>query len=104
MTPASPPASTPTSGDLVWQRRLGGAFTASPIAGDGKIYFTNDDGETTVIKAGEDALVELAKNALGEPVYSSGAISSSCLFYRTPKHLVCISQSSPVKERQTPVP
>lgn len=92
------------SGDLVWQRRLGGAFTASPIAGDGKVYFTNDDGETTVIKAGEDSLVELAKNSLGEPVYSSGAISSGCLFYRTPKHLVCISQSSPAKEGQTPVP
>jgi outer membrane protein assembly factor BamB len=80
------------SGDLVWQRRLGGAFTASPIAGDGKIYFTNDDGETTVIQAGADALVELAKNTLGEPVYSSGAISQGCLFLRTPQHLVCIGQ------------
>jgi outer membrane protein assembly factor BamB len=80
------------SGDLVWQKRLGGAFTASPIAAGGKIYFTNDDGDTTVITAGEDSLVELAKNSLGEPVYSSGAISQGCLFLRTPKHLFCISQ------------
>ena len=81
------------SGELVWQKRLRGAFTASPIAGDGKIYFTSDDGETTVIQAGADSLIELAKNPLGEPVYSSGAISQGCLFFRTPKHLICVSGS-----------
>ncbi len=79
------------SGKLAWQKRLRGAFTASPIAGDGKVYFTNDDGETTVVQAHANAYVELARNTLGEPVYASGAISHGCLFFRTPRHLVCIS-------------
>ncbi len=79
------------TGKLAWQKRVGGTFTASPIAGDGKVYFTNDDGETIVIRAHEPTYVELARNSLGEPVYASGAISQSCLFFRTPRGLVCIS-------------
>jgi outer membrane protein assembly factor BamB len=78
------------SGKVVWQKRLGGAFTASLIAGDGKVYFTNDDGVTVVAKAHEPSYVELSRNSLGEPVYSSAAISQGCLFFRTPSHLVCV--------------
>jgi outer membrane protein assembly factor BamB len=78
------------SGKVVWQKRFGGAFTASLIAGDGKVYFTNDDGVTVVVKAHEPSYVELSRNTLGEPVYSSAAISQGCLFFRTPNHLVCV--------------
>ena len=78
------------SGKLIWQNRLRGVFTASPIAGDGKVYFTSDDGETIVVKGGEKTYVEMARNALGEPVYASGAISQGRLFYRTPRALVCL--------------
>ena len=78
------------SGKLIWQNRLGGAFTASPVAGDGKVYFTNDDGETIVVKGDEKTFVELARNSLGEPVYASGAISQGCIFYRTQRGLVCV--------------
>ena len=42
-----------------WQKRLRGSFTASPIAGDGKVYFTNDDGETTVLQADTPSFVEV---------------------------------------------
>ena len=79
------------TGKSAWQKRLGGTFTASPIAGDQMVYFTNDDGETTVIRANEPSYVELSRNSLGEPVYASGAISQGSLFFRTPRHLVCVS-------------
>jgi hypothetical protein len=40
----------------MWQGRLGAAsregFSASPVAFDGKVFFTNDEGETFVLKAG----------------------------------------------------
>ena len=36
----------------LWQERVGGIFSASPIAGDGKVYFVSEGGETIVIKAG----------------------------------------------------
>src|SRR4029453_12186810 len=43
-------------GRTVWQGRLGAAqregFSASPVAVDGKLFFTNDDGETFVLRAG----------------------------------------------------
>ena len=44
------------SGSRRWQKRLPGRYTASPIAGDGKIYFFNEDGTATVISATEKRL------------------------------------------------
>lgn len=82
------------TGKSKWQKRLGGSFTASPIAGDQMVYFTNDDGETTVIRANESSYVELSRNSLGEPVYASAAISQGAVFFRTPHRLVCISSQA----------
>ncbi len=78
------------TGELVWQQRLRGEFTASPVAGDGKVYFTNDLGETFVVRAGSDSYEELARNPLGEPVYASAAIAQRGLLLRSPRHLYYI--------------
>ena len=40
------------SGERVWQERVGGVFTASPVAAEGRIYFVSENGETVVLKAG----------------------------------------------------
>jgi outer membrane protein assembly factor BamB len=64
-------------------------FTASPVAFDGKVLLTSEDGETYVIKAGPKHEV-LATNAVGEPVYASPAISDGMIFIRSEKHLFCI--------------
>ena len=40
------------TGKLHWQERIGGGFYASPVAADGRIYFFNDEGTTTVIATG----------------------------------------------------
>jgi outer membrane protein assembly factor BamB len=69
---------------------LGGEFTASPVAGDGKVYFTNESGSTLVIAADTDEYQELARNELDEPVYASPAISQGRLFIRGASHLFCI--------------
>jgi outer membrane protein assembly factor BamB len=65
-------------------------FTASPIAFDGKILLTSEDGDTYVIKAGPKHEV-LATNAVGEPVYASPAIADGMIFIRGEKNLFCIS-------------
>ena len=44
-----------STGAKVWQHRLGGVFFASPVAGDGKVYFVSETGETFVLKAGRTA-------------------------------------------------
>ena len=54
--------------------RLGGRYQASPVAGDGKVYFTSLDGVVTVVKAGPKFEV-LAQNDLGEGIVASPAIS-----------------------------
>lgn len=80
------------SGKSLWQKRLGGAFTASPISGDGKLYFTNEEGETIVLAAHTGAYRELARNKLDEPVYASASIAPGRLLIRTERSLICVGQ------------
>ena len=81
------------SGQRVWQDRLGGVYSASPLAGDGKIYFFSETGETLVLKAGR-RLEVLARNDLGEHVVSSPAVSDGRLFIRTDESLIAVGTSS----------
>jgi len=78
------------TGKRRWQKRLPGRYTASPIAGDGKLYFFNEDGLTTVISSTGRDYRELARNALDEPIFATPALSQGRLLIRTPRHLWCI--------------
>ncbi len=64
-------------------------FTASPIAFDGKILMTSEDGDTFVIKAGPKHEI-LGTNTVGEPVYASPAVADGNIFIRGEKNLYCI--------------
>ena len=77
------------SGELVWQERLEGNSSASPVYADGRVYFLSDNGETTVVAAGPEFKV-LARNPLGEKVQASMAIAQRHCFIRSEKNLVCI--------------
>lgn len=79
------------TGELLWQQRVGGNFSASPVAAEGRIYFVGDNSETTVIKAGP-AFEVLAKNSLDETVQASPAISRGQIFIRTERHLFAIGR------------
>jgi outer membrane protein assembly factor BamB len=73
------------------QRIKSGTYSASPVLADGKIYVTNEDGLTTVVKAGPTFEV-LAENALNEYCLSSPAISDGQIFIRTEQNLYCIGK------------
>jgi len=77
------------TGAKVWQHRLGGVFFASPVAGDGKVYFVSETGETFVLKAGRTAQV-LATNDLGERFLASPAIAGGRIFLRSDRTLFAI--------------
>jgi outer membrane protein assembly factor BamB len=79
------------TGELLWQQRIGGNFSASPVAAEGRIYFVGDNGETTIIKAAPE-FTELARNPLGEPVQASPALSQGQLFIRTERRLFAIGR------------
>jgi len=74
------------TGKAVWQQRLGGEFSASPIMADGKIYCPNQEGSTFVVTASEPYEV-IAENTLDEGCMASPAASAGALYLRTKGHL-----------------
>ena len=81
-----------TSGKENYRERIGGACNSSPIASDGRIYVSNNDGTTFVVRAGAKFDL-IASNELGERITASPAITGDQLIYRTDSHLYCIGQS-----------
>jgi outer membrane protein assembly factor BamB len=73
------------------QRLRPGTYSGSPVLADGKIYITNEDGLTSVIKAGP-AFQVLAENDFDDYTLSSPAVSEGQLFFRTSKFLYCIGK------------
>lgn len=64
-------------------------FTASPVAFDGKILMTSEDGDTFIVKAGPKHEI-LGTNSVGEPVYASPAIADGRIYIRGEKNIYCI--------------
>jgi outer membrane protein assembly factor BamB len=66
-----------------------GSFSASPVAFDGKLFVTSEDGDTFVVKAGPQFEV-LRTNSLDEPVFASLAMTDGRIIIRAQQHLYCI--------------
>jgi outer membrane protein assembly factor BamB len=81
------------TGQPVWKERLGGNFAASPIYADGRLYFTNQQGKTTVLKPGRTFEV-VATNILENGCMASPSVSGKALFLRTKTHLYRIESVS----------
>jgi outer membrane protein assembly factor BamB len=77
------------TGKELYRQRLGGACNSSPIASEGRIYLSNNEGQTFVVKAGREFEL-LGTNSLGERITASPAVAGSDLYYRTDSHLYCI--------------
>ncbi|NOY43438.1 MAG: PQQ-like beta-propeller repeat protein [Planctomycetes bacterium] len=80
------------TGEVVWKKRLGSNFSSSLIHADGRIYFFDQEGKTTVIKASRKYEV-LVENELDEGFMASPAVSGNALFVRTRTHLYRIEDS-----------
>ncbi|MBM3824807.1 MAG: PQQ-like beta-propeller repeat protein [Verrucomicrobia bacterium] len=79
------------TGTVHWNERLGGAFSASPVFADGRIYFQNEEGVGYVLKAGK-MFEPLSKNELGERTLASYAVGDGALFIRGAEHLFRIGK------------
>lgn len=81
------------TGQEIWggQRLEPATYSSSPVLAEGRIYITNEDGLTSVFKAGPTFEV-LAENALNDYCLSSPAISDGQIFIRTTGHLWCIGK------------
>lgn len=83
------------TGQRMWQGRLGEpaneGFSASPVGVDGKVFFTNDQGETFVLAAGPEFEL-LHVNRMNERMLATPALVDGRWYVRTEKHLYCIGK------------
>ena len=87
------------TGERIYQERLagkGGAFTASPVASDGKIYLSSEDGDVFVVKAGPKHEL-LATNPVGEVMMATPAISDGLVIVRGINHVFAFGEPAPAK-------
>ena len=82
------------TGEELYRQRLptiGSGFSASPIAADGKIYLSNEDGEILVVTAGPK-FAHLATNSMGELLMATPAISEGVMYVRSSSSLFAIAR------------
>jgi outer membrane protein assembly factor BamB len=78
-----------STGEVLWQERVGGNFFGSPVCVDGKLYAVSAKGEVVVIEAGE-AFKILGRSDLGEGSHATPAVSDGVMYLRTTSHLISV--------------
>ena len=89
------------TGERAYQERIGGkggAFTSSPVAADGKIYLSSEDGDVFVVKAGPKYEL-LATNPVGEVMMATPAISDGLVIVRGINHLFAFGEAPTAKSK-----
>ena len=81
------------TGQRVYQERVagGGSFSASPVAADGKLYLTSEDGDVFVVRAGPKYEL-LATNPMSQVIMATPAIANGVIFIRGLKDVFAIGQ------------
>lgn len=82
------------TGEEIYRERLslvGSGYSASPVAADGKIYLSNEDGEILVVAAGEKFAL-IATNSMGEMLMATPALSEGVMYVRTAASLFAIGR------------
>ena len=77
------------TGKVIYRARIGapGAYFASPIAADGRVYMASSEGVVTVIASEGDQLKVLARNEVGEDMVATPAIAGNAIYVRTLRNL-----------------
>jgi len=76
------------TGNILWVEDMGPQYS-SPVLANGLVYMPNDEGLITVIKPGP-TFETIARNAIGERMNASAALSNGKIYLRGDKHLFCI--------------
>ncbi len=88
-------AADAATGKRLFQGRTGNLYTAAPVAGDGKVYFVSESGETVVLKAARSFEI-LARNQLEGRFLASPVIANGLLFLRSDDELIAVG-GAPIK-------
>jgi outer membrane protein assembly factor BamB len=79
------------TGTVVWSERIGGHYSASPLAAGDRIYLFSEEGKTTVLAPGRE-FKRLAESQLGDGFMASPAVSGKALFLRSRTHLYRVEE------------
>jgi len=83
------------TGEVLWSgqpEKNRGAFSASPVIADGKIYMTREDGKTFVLEQGNEFKVLAANDLNGEFVAATPVFVDGRILIRTADNLYCIGE------------
>jgi outer membrane protein assembly factor BamB len=79
------------TGENLYQQRLPSSFSASPVAADGKLYLSSEDGDVFVVKAGRQYEL-LSRNTMGQPLMATPALSEAMLIIRAENTLYALGE------------
>jgi outer membrane protein assembly factor BamB len=89
------------TGAEVYRQRIphqGSGFSASPVAADGRLYLSSEDGDIFVVKAGPTLEVS-GRFPMGEPLMATPALAGDTMFVRGERHLFAIAKTAGIAER-----
>ncbi len=82
---------TAETGETIWQQRLGGNFSGSPVCSGKYLYCSSNDGTVYVLATG-DKYELIAKNPLGEGTQATPAIGHNRIYFRTHGHVLAVGE------------
>jgi outer membrane protein assembly factor BamB len=91
------------TGEELYRQRLplvGSGFSASPVAADGKIYLSNEDGEILVVEAGRK-FNHVATNSMGDLLMATPALSNGVMYVRSATTVFAIGRKDSARMETT---
>ena len=83
------------TGAEIYRQRLehgGSGFSASPVAADGRIYLSSEDGDIFVVRSWPDLRAHVARTPMGEPLMTTPALTAGTMIVRGEKHLFAVGR------------
>ncbi len=88
------------TGEEIYRQRLdpvGSGFSASPVAADGRIYLSSEDGDMFVIAAGRE-FRQIGINHMGELLMATPALSDGVMYVRSSSSLFAVGKPNAAKK------
>jgi len=84
------------TGETIYEQRLPTSFSASPVAADGKLYLSSEDGDVFVVKAGRQYEL-LSRNTMDQPLMATPALSNGLLIVRGENAIYALGERKSTK-------
>ena len=74
----------------VWEQRIGGNYSGSPLCVGGKLYCIEESGKVAVLDA-SPTFKTYGMSELGDPSHSTPAVANGRMYFRTFHRLACLA-------------